>query len=378
MPPRRAREDAKRKLENAMDDARNVMEDVTKNTALLRRNLSGPARKKVKLSYNSSSKATPECIEGRCGFDVRNIRDLLPSMFRKYKNTASNVPKTERCRIDSQLFAALKRCVDDYFVLGSRSDEKLIPMHSFIRRCIQAILDVESPGEFEVVSVDIDSKREYKAPGFFNNKDVDVAVLHKKSGLAMGAVSVKFIMSNYGQNANNYLENMIGECQNLKLANPHIVFWYFFATFNCIPYHALNKDTKQYYTADWRNYTKSIVSKHVIMKRLAARTSGSTAKMIPDTISTTFMQMKPTVRKIWQRPGERGMGDEWKGRISSQCEAITNGGAKELDWLGNLIEFCNAIKTRTSNPRILEEAKEFVKMAPNHTDKGATRSEPCV
>lgn len=69
----------------------------------------------------------------------------------------------------------------------------------------------------------IDSK-EAKVEGKYYPKDIDVAVL--KEGEPVYCLGIKFITSNYKQNANNYFENMMGETANIqanKIPYAHLI-----------------------------------------------------------------------------------------------------------------------------------------------------------
>lgn len=50
--------------------------------------------------------------------------------------------------------------------------------------------------------------------GHYYEKRVDISIF--RGEVPCAGVAVKFIMSNYGQNANNYFEGMLGETANLR------------------------------------------------------------------------------------------------------------------------------------------------------------------
>lgn len=58
------------------------------------------------------------------------------------------------------------------------------------------------------------SSKEAKVPGKYYPKDIDIAVIDNKTPVF--CLGIKFITSNYKQNANNYFENMMGETANLQ------------------------------------------------------------------------------------------------------------------------------------------------------------------
>ncbi|RXJ69301.1 hypothetical protein CRV08_04640 [Halarcobacter ebronensis] len=101
---------------------------------------------------------------------------------------------------------------------NARSVNKIIPIHSFISEAVQFLL-----GDSYIVKshgYDLSNEKSYneiKVKGKYYSKDVDIAVM--KNGNVLGAIGLKFICSNYLQNANNYFEGMLGETANLRLEN---------------------------------------------------------------------------------------------------------------------------------------------------------------
>ena len=135
--------------------------------------------------------------------------------------------------LNSALLAAYK----EYLTYGERSNKKLIPLHSFIAESLQNRLGEE----FQVNSLGHGTNKEEELMGALYDKRVDIAVL--KDGTQVGAIAVKFVASNYSQNANNYFENMIGETFNLRSGN--IVYSQFFVLKNPIPYLGKNKTVEK-------------------------------------------------------------------------------------------------------------------------------------
>jgi hypothetical protein len=109
--------------------------------------------------------------------------------------------------------SAINNSFQTYLKTGPRSNKKLKVLHGFIAKILS-----EKLGEgFEVVSLGWGEDREQKIQGRYINKNVDVAVL--KGGNAVAGIAVKFAMSNYAQNSNNYFENMLGETANIRCSN---------------------------------------------------------------------------------------------------------------------------------------------------------------
>lgn len=218
--------------------------------------------------------------------------------------------------------AAIQKCVRLYFESGPRSSDKLRPLHYFVNQSIRDVL----PGDYEIVSyvdVDGDVGKEETVRGIFNDKKVDVAV--KKNGKVRGVVSVKFVMSNYGQNSNNYFESMLGECQNLKLYDPGIVFWYFFVVMESVPYFTKDGRVKR-----WEKSRKEeILDKHGMLLRLFDKSQ------TPDCVSVSFVTIDPSITSEWARTVADPV------RISEACSVVDGEGP--LLWSTAAQEFVNLL-----------------------------------
>ena len=106
-----------------------------------------------------------------------------------------------------------------YKEFGPRSTQKLIPIHKYLSEMLRHIWGKNYDFHF----MGIDSK-EAKVEGKYYPKDIDVAVL--KEGEPVYCLGIKFITSNYKQNANNYFENMMGETANIqanKIPYAHLI-----------------------------------------------------------------------------------------------------------------------------------------------------------
>jgi hypothetical protein len=207
---------------------------------------------------------------------------------------------------------AIRRCVRCYFEKGPRSPSKLRPLHNFVNQCVSDLLP-----DYEVVSYveDQDGGKEETVQGLFNAKKVDVAVKRRSDASIRGVVSVKFVMSNYNQNSNNYFESMLGECQNLKLLNPGLVFWYFFVVLETVPYFDKNGSVKR-----WEKSRKDeIVAKHDMLNRLGDKSQ------TPDCVSVAFVSVAETEKTEWGRH----VADP--GRFADAC-TLVEGAHAGTDW----------------------------------------------
>ena len=134
--------------------------------------------------------------------------------------------------LNKKLNGAVLESYKKYLERGERSPEKLKPLHGFISKSIK-----EGLGDgYEVKSLGYGPGKEEKFRGGLYDKNVDIAI--SKEEKQIGAIAVKFVTSNYSQNANNYIENMIGETFNIRSAD--IIYSQVLIIKNPLPY--LNRD----------------------------------------------------------------------------------------------------------------------------------------
>lgn len=92
---------------------------------------------------------------------------------------------------------------------GARSPKKLLPIHNYVTQRLQAIWG----DDCEYYAMGLDTK-EATVVGKYYPKDIDISVF--KDGKPIFCLGIKFITSNYKQNANNYFEGMMGETANIQ------------------------------------------------------------------------------------------------------------------------------------------------------------------
>jgi len=103
---------------------------------------------------------------------------------------------------------AIKTTFCEYNKYGSRSNKKLIPIHTwFANEIISGLGDDYS-------SMSLGKGGEYKIEGKYYPKMMDITVLSNKKPIV--TLSFKFVTSNYSQNSNNYFENLLGETANIR------------------------------------------------------------------------------------------------------------------------------------------------------------------
>lgn len=112
--------------------------------------------------------------------------------------------------LNDSFLATLTQAFGIYLQTSARSNEKLKILHAQIAKDLAQKLG----GEFSIHAYGVGSGKEETLKGRYYDKAVDIAIF--QNGVQCAGVAVKFVMSNYAQNANNYFENMLGETANLR------------------------------------------------------------------------------------------------------------------------------------------------------------------
>lgn len=130
---------------------------------------------------------------------------------------------------------SFKQCLLDaysnYTKFGSRSSKKTDIIHNHICNVINKTSNRYYAKTEQNVKCSNHSKR----------KKHDIVVYDKVTDNIVYIFPIKFIMSNYNQNKNNYLENLVGESYLTKKANPYIQIIPINIIFNKIPYFKKDK-----------------------------------------------------------------------------------------------------------------------------------------
>lgn len=130
---------------------------------------------------------------------------------------------------NSQFLAILKDSFITYLKTGARSNKKLEVLHGAISRDLQGRLN---DNKYSVYSLGYGLGKEHKIVGRYVDKTVDITVTENNTPMA--GIAVKYVMSNYSQNSNNYFENMLGETANIRSAQ--IPYFQIFVIPDKIPY----------------------------------------------------------------------------------------------------------------------------------------------
>jgi hypothetical protein len=111
------------------------------------------------------------------------------------------------------LLSTIEASFHKYLETGARSNEKLKILHAKIAADLATLLG----NDFIIRSLGYGEGKEHIIKGRYIEKVVDITIKDKNEKPVAG-IAVKFVMSNYSQNSNNYFENMLGETANIRCA----------------------------------------------------------------------------------------------------------------------------------------------------------------
>lgn len=151
--------------------------------------------------------------------------------------------------IDNRHFYnALKETYKKYLTYGSRSPEKLKPIHGWMGETYKRILG----DHYEVFYL---NGSEFVVNGRYYPKTVDIAISLKDKEPKF-VISFKFVTSNYKQNVNNFFENLLGECANIRTEK--IGFGHIMILRDKIPYFAKKGEIEKWEYPDDKNLGKYV------------------------------------------------------------------------------------------------------------------------
>ena len=159
------------------------------------------------------------------------------------------------------LYNAIRDSYFNYLRFGDRSEKKLKPLHGWIGNTISSFIPKERYDVYFLNGKEVQTECEYY------KKMIDVAIVKKDVKVIKikrvfytpeieMAISIKFITSNFKQNANNYFENLLGECANLRARG--IKFGHFVIFRDRMPYFESNKKIKRWEILEDRDINKYI------------------------------------------------------------------------------------------------------------------------
>lgn len=154
-----------------------------------------------------------------------------------------------------QFLDVLKASFLKYLETSPRSNEKLKVLHGAISKDLHERLLRDPKSRYEISSLGWRGGREDRIAGRYVDKSVDIAV--SKGDIHVGGIAVKYVMSNYMQNSNNYFENMLGETANIRCS--HIPYFQIFVIPDKIPYFDNTGNIKKWERINEHNLKKYII-----------------------------------------------------------------------------------------------------------------------
>jgi hypothetical protein len=113
---------------------------------------------------------------------------------------------------ERKFIAAVEESFRMYKEHGSRSNAKLKPIHRYFADVLKSIWG----NGFNVHYMGTTPKgaKEFTVAGKYYPKDIDITITHRNKPIF--CLGIKFVTSNFKQNANNYFESMMGETANIQ------------------------------------------------------------------------------------------------------------------------------------------------------------------
>jgi hypothetical protein len=108
----------------------------------------------------------------------------------------------------------LKETFITYLSTHPRSNQKLKILHGAIAQDLDNKIKKMNKANYSISALGFNNGKEEKIQGRYINKTVDITIKHNQQTIA--GIGVKYVMSNYFQNSNNYFENMLGETANIR------------------------------------------------------------------------------------------------------------------------------------------------------------------
>lgn len=152
---------------------------------------------------------------------------------------------------NNEFLGVLKEAFLVYLRTNARSNEKLKVLHGAISGDIYTRLD---DCRYNVSSLGYGIGKEKTIDGRYVDKAVDITI--SMQNVAIAGIAVKFVMSNYSQNSNNYFENMLGETANIRSAR--IPYFQIFIIFDKLPYF-----DKSGRIAKWEHISEHNLEKYI-------------------------------------------------------------------------------------------------------------------
>jgi len=161
---------------------------------------------------------------------------------------------------NSHFLDVIKASFMKYLEYGARSNEKLKILHGAISDDLMVRIKKANTMDdtYSINSLGHGLGQEKKISGRYMDKAIDITI--NKNGEPAAGIGVKFVMSNYQQNSNNYFENMLGETANIRCAD--MPYFQILIIPDIMPYFDKeNKITK------WERVNKYNLEKYIILSQ---------------------------------------------------------------------------------------------------------------
>ena len=152
---------------------------------------------------------------------------------------------------NTEFLNILKQSFITYLRTNPRSNEKLKVLHGAISSDLQGRLNDDI---YSIMSLGFGCGREGVINGRYDKKNTDITIY--ENAVAISGIAVKYVMSNYSQNSNNYFENMLGETANIRCK--HIPYFQIFIIFDLLPYYDKEGNIKKWERVSAHNMKKYI------------------------------------------------------------------------------------------------------------------------
>jgi hypothetical protein len=117
---------------------------------------------------------------------------------------------------EKELINVLNEALEQYEQYGPRSNKKVMIIHKYIENTLKSLPQFKNKYDHS-----INNEQAVESLNYKGSKKCDVVIRRKDlKRTVLYIFPIKFITSNYKQNRNNYLENLVGESYCLKKKNP--------------------------------------------------------------------------------------------------------------------------------------------------------------
>lgn len=127
-----------------------------------------------------------------------------------------------------------------------RSTKRLKQMHGAISGDLQYRLDGIKPGLYKVISKGFGEDREERVHGRYSDKNIDITITKNIDGefKPVAAFELKFPNRQYGKNAQNFLESLLGNTANVRSGENGILYFHIDLLMTNIP--KMEKDDTEF------------------------------------------------------------------------------------------------------------------------------------